>query len=132
MGHSSKRPLSRDRAWACVSLNFSISGLGTLKAGRSFAGAGQVLFNFAGLFLIGAWMYQWIHRIFQAQLGETVLINPDGWLWKWGAVSIGISWTWMLITCASLMRQAKAEEDKNRQNIPPRLADLPKKNSENQ
>jgi hypothetical protein len=132
MSPSSNRPLSRDRAWSCVSLNFSISGLGTLKAGRIFAGTGQMLFNFAGLFLFGAWLFEWVHRIFQAQMGESVLPNPAGWLWKWGAVSIGISWSWMLMTCVSLMRQAKLHEDENSQNVPPRLADLPRKNSEHQ
>lgn len=124
MGRSSHQPLSRDRAWSCVSLNFSISGLGTLKAGRLFAGVGQVIFNLAGLVLIGAWMFQWVHRICQAQLGETHPVTPDGWLWKCGAVSIGISWTWMLLTCASLMREAKAAEESA---SPPRLSEVPPK-----
>jgi len=74
---------------------------------------------------------KFIYGTFQAELGATPAPSPAGWLWKWGALSIGISWTWMLITCASLMRQAKAEEDKNPPSIPPRLADLPKKKSEN-
>lgn len=130
MGRSSKPPLSSDRAWSCVSLNFSISGLGTLKAGRVFSGTGQMLLNFLGLFFVGWWMWEWIRRIFEAQMGNAVLLNPEGWLWKCGAVSIGISWTWMLITCADLMRRARREEDQQAQNIPPRLADLPKNNPE--
>jgi hypothetical protein len=132
MSLSSNRPLSRDRAWSCVSLNFSISGLGTLKAGRIFAGTGQMLFNFAGLFLFGTWLFGWGRRIFQAQMGETVLSNPAGWLWKWAVVFFAISWSWMLITCISLMRQAKSDEAKNSQNVPPRLADLPRNDSDNQ
>ena len=130
MGRSSKHPLSRDRALACVTLNFSISGWGTLRAGRIFAGVGQLLFNFAGLFLIGAWLFKWIYGLFLADLGQPSPPSPAGWLWKWGAASIAISWTWMLITCANLIRQAKAEESRNSRSIPPRLADLPKNNSE--
>ena len=112
-------------------LNFSISGLGSLKAGRIFAGVCQLVIVFTGFFLLLAWMFEWIYRIFQAEMGEP-LLTPSGWMWKWGALCFGVSWSWMLITCASLMRQARAEEDKEPQNIPPRLADLPKKNSENQ
>ncbi|HUA66919.1 MAG TPA: hypothetical protein VMA13_00095, partial [Candidatus Saccharimonadales bacterium] len=127
MDSSSNRPLSRDRAWACVMLNFSISGLGTLKAGRIFAGLCQLIIVFTGFFLFLAWMLEWIYRIIQAEMGET-LLTPAGWMWKWGALCFCVSWSWMLLTCVSLMRQAKAAAEQNRQNVPPRLADLPKKN----
>ena len=72
-------------------------------------------------------MIKWIYRIFQAQLGETVSPAPADWLWKCGVAGFVVSYTWVLITCVSLMRQAKANEDKNPQKIPPRLADLPDK-----
>ena len=132
MGRSSKRPLSRDRAWSCITLNFSISGLGTLKAGRIFAGISQLLTVFAGFFLCLAWMFKWLARVIQAQIGETLPAQPAGWLWKWGAACFIVSYSWMLFSCVSLMRQAKADEDTHRQNLPPRLADLPKKSPENQ
>lgn len=131
MGRSSKRPLSRDRAWSCVTLNFSLAGLGTLKAGRIFAGVSQLLTVFVGFFLLLTWMFKWIYRVFQAQVGETLSPQPAGWLWKWGVACFIVSYSWMLFTCVSLMRQAKVE-DKAPANVPPRLADLPKKNSENQ
>jgi hypothetical protein len=127
MSRSPERPLSRDRALACVTLNFSLSGLGSLKAGRTFAGVCQLVTAFAGFFLFLAWMFKWIDRIFQAQIGETLSSPPAGWLWKWGIAGFVVSYSWMLITCASLMRQAKANEDKNRQNVPPRLVGLPDK-----
>jgi len=128
----SERPLTRDRAWACITLNFSLSGWGSLKAGRTFAGVCQLVSAFGGFFSLGAWVLEWVYRIFQAELGETVLPAPAGWLWKCGIAGFVVSYSWMLITCVSLMRQAKAEENKKSQNIPPRLADLPKKNSEKQ
>ena len=46
MDAPSKGPLSRDRAWACVTLNFSLAGLGTLKAGRIFSGYAQLVTAF--------------------------------------------------------------------------------------
>jgi hypothetical protein len=120
---SSERPLSRDRAWSCVMLNFSLAGLGSLKAGRIFAGICQLVSVFAGFFLMCAWIIEWCHRIFQAQVGEPVSKNSIGWLLEWGIACFVISYGWMLLTCWSLMRQAKANEEKNRQNVPPRLAD---------
>lgn len=127
MSRPPERLLSRDRAWACVTLNFSISGWGTLKAGRRVAGICQLVSAFAGFFLCLAWMLEWFYRIFQAQLGETVPARPADWLWKWGVAGFVISYSWMLFTCVSLMRQAKAAELESRKNVPPRLADLPKK-----
>jgi hypothetical protein len=120
---SSKRPLTRDRAWACVTLNFSISGLGSLKAGRFFTGVCQLVSVFAGFFLMCAWIVEWCYRIFLAQVGDAIPHNSIGWLWKWGIACFIVSYVWMLITCVSLMRQAKAQEEKNRQNVPPRLTD---------
>jgi hypothetical protein len=108
-------------------LNFSISGWGSLKAGRIFAGVCQLVTAFAGFFLLSAWMFEWIYRIFQAELGETVSSAPADWLWKWGTAGFIVSYSWMLVTCVSLMRQAKANENKNAQKVPPRLADLPDK-----
>lgn len=132
MSRPPKRLLSRDRAWACVTLNFSISGWGTLKAGRIVSGVCQLVSAFGGFFLLLTWMLEWIYRSFQASLGEPVSPAPADWLWKWGIAGFIISYAWMLITCVDLMWQAKADEERNRQNVPPRLADLPGKNSENQ
>jgi hypothetical protein len=122
---SPERPLTRDRAWACITLNFSLSGWGSLKAGRIFEGVCQLVSAFAGFFLLCGWMLKWIYRIFQTQLGETVSPPPAGWLWKWGVAGFAISYGWMLITCVNLMRQAKADEKKIGRNIPPRLSDSP-------
>ncbi len=108
-------------------LNFSLSGWGSLKAGRIFAGVCQLVTVFAGFFLLLAWMLKWIYRVFQTQVGEALSPPPADWLWKWGVAGFVVSYTWMLITCVSLMWQAKSDEDENRRNIPPRLADPPGK-----
>ncbi|MBU6411733.1 MAG: hypothetical protein KGJ60_00720 [Verrucomicrobiota bacterium] len=127
MPRSPADPLTRDRAWACVTLNFSISGWGSLKAGRTFAGSCQLAAVFAGFFLLSAWMIEWLNRIFQAESWAALPPRPPAWLWEWGVVCFAVSYSWMLITCVSLMRQAKRQEDQKRQNMPPRLADLPGK-----
>jgi len=122
-----ERPLSRDRAWACVTLNFTLSGLGSLKAGRRFTGISQLVTVFGGFFLLLAWMLKWIYRIFQAQIGETLSPPPAAWLWQLGIAGFAISYVWMLLTCASLMRQARAQENETAKTVPPRLADMPGK-----
>lgn len=131
MPRSSKRPLTRDRAWSCVSLNFSVSGLGTLRSGRIFAGVCQLGSLLAGAVLLCLWTIELGKRIIGMERGGTT-VHPAGWLWKWGTICVVISWSWMLMSCVSMVRQAKAQEAKDSQNLPPRLADLPKKNSENQ
>jgi hypothetical protein len=131
MPRSPKRPLSRDRAWACVTWNFSVSGLGTLRAGRIFSGVCQLGSLLAGAGFLCAWTIEEMQHIIQSGMGETAP-SPAGWLWKGAVICVATSWSWMLLSCVSLMWQVKAEEDKHRRNAPPRLEDLSKKNSENQ
>jgi hypothetical protein len=124
MSATPKRPLNRDRAWAYITLNISVPGWGSLKAGRIFAGIGEMVITFAGLFLLGAWVFEWINRIVQSEIGDTLPPVPPSGLWEWGVVCCIVSWGWTIVTCVSLIREAKAQEELERQNVPPRLADL--------
>jgi hypothetical protein len=117
-----KLPLNRDRAWAYVLLNLGVPGWGSFKAGRFFSGIGEIIILFAGLFLLGAWLWEWMDRIFQSEMGDPLPAPPAAWLWKWGIGLVGVSCVWTVITCISLMREAKAYEE----SLPPRLSDLPK------
>jgi hypothetical protein len=116
-----KLPLNRDRAWACVLLNLSVPGWGSLKAGRPLAGVGEMVIVIAGLVLFGVWMYEWLNRVFQSQLGNPLPPLPAPWLWKWGVGLVCVSCVWTIVTCISMMREAKAYEE----SVPPRLSDLP-------
>ncbi|HEX3625410.1 MAG TPA: hypothetical protein VH280_08295 [Verrucomicrobiae bacterium] len=117
-----KLPLNRDRAWAYVLLNLSVPGWGSLKAGKIFAGVGEIIILFAGLSLLGAWMFQWMNRVFQSELENPLPPVPAAWLWKWGVGLVGVSCIWTIVSCISLMREARANE----RNCPPRLSELPK------
>lgn len=117
-----KIPLSRDRAWACVMLNVSVPGWGSIKAGKKAVGICEMVIALAGLFLLFAWMFGWMVRVFQSQLAEDLSPVPNPWLWRSGVICIVISWIWTVFTCISLMREAKAYE----KSLPPRLSDLPK------
>jgi hypothetical protein len=118
-----ERSLSSDLAWACVMQNLAMPGIGSLKARRMFAGTCQLTLAIASCFLIGAWVVGWSYQIFQAQISETIPKTSPGWLLKWGVVCFGLSWLWALITCVSLVLQAKAAERGNPRKIPPRLED---------
>jgi hypothetical protein len=107
-------------------LNISVPGWGSLKAGRKFAGIAEMVIVFAGLFLLGAWMFEWFNRIIQSELDNPLPPAPANWLWESGVACCVISWLWTIASSVSLIRQAKAYEKENRQTIPPRLSDLPK------
>jgi hypothetical protein len=117
-----RAPLNHDRAWACVLLNLGVPGWGSLKAGRPFTGIGEMVLVVTGLVLLGAWMLQWMNRVFQSELENPLPPMPAAWLWKWGIGLIGVSCVWTILTCISLMREAKSNEE----SLPPRLSDLPK------
>jgi hypothetical protein len=117
-----KMPLNRDRALACVTLNISLPGWGSLKAGKTLTGIGELIFSIGGFLLLLSWMITWMGRILQSEMDERMWPVPSAWLWRTGVICIVISWIWTAITCFSLMREAKAYE----QSLPPRLSELPK------
>ena len=128
MSLSSKRPLSRTRAWTCVLTNlFATPGLGSLMARRVFAGIGQLLLALAGFVLIVGWIFELCHHVFLQQLGDAVPPDSSGWMGKWGLLLFGASWLWSLVTSLSLLRQAKADGQVEPKPIPPRMTDLPGK-----
>ena len=127
------RPLRRARAASCALINLAATpGLGSLIARRFWAGTGQLLLALAGFGLLVGWMFKFFDRAFVEELGEPVPTTPIDWMWKWGLVGFVAAWAWSLVTSISLWRQAAADDAVGCQSTPPRLADLPKKNSENQ
>ena len=127
------RPLSRARAASCALINLAATpGLGSLIAHRFWAGTGQLLLALAGFCLMVAWMCVYFHRVFLQQLDEPVPTAPFGWLGKWGLICFVVAWIWSLITSISFWRQAVAGEGGGLNSVPPRLANLPGKDSDNQ
>ena len=107
-------------------LNLSVPGWGSYKAGRKLAGVFEMLTVFAGLILIGIWIWQWIARIVASELDDPIPPVPSAWYLRAGAICVCISWVWTVITSVSFLREAKAQEEKESQNTPPRLDDLTK------
>ena len=125
-------PLSRARAASCILINLAATpGLGSLLARRFWAGTGQLLLALVGFGLLVVWMLDLFYRVFRQQMDELVSATPIDWMWKWGLICFAAAWVWSLVTSVSLWRQAAADDARGRQLVPPRLADLPKKNSKN-
>ena len=123
-----KLPLTKDRAWSYVLLNVSVPGWGSWKAGRKFAGFGEVFLLVACLLLFGIWFFEYMNRIMQSELGSDDPLPPlpPNWLWQWGIVLYVVSVIWTIATGVSLIREARANEEEARRNVPPKLAELPK------
>ncbi len=98
-----------------------------MRAGQFFTGACQLLLAIAGAALICVWIIKVSYRTVQEELGQPIPQNFSGWMWKAGIFCFAVSYVWTFIACVNLFRRAKADERKNAENIPPRLADLPKK-----
>src|SRR5580692_5609940 len=107
MTAESNGPLTTDRAWAYVLLNISVPGWGSWKAGRKFAGFGEMFILVAGLFLLGVWFLEYMNRIIQSELGETLPPIPPNWLWQWGIGLYVISLIWTIVTGVSMVREAR-------------------------
>ena len=128
MSFSSTRPLSRDRAWSCVIDEYcDARDWARLKAGRIFAGLGQLLFDFAGAALICPWIIEMGYRLFQAQLGEPVLqirrLDVEmGWRFPSAELVMDFDHVREFVPAGESGRRRKIAG-----NVPPRLADLPKK-----
>lgn len=120
-------PLTKDRAWAYVLLNISVPGWGSWKAGRKFAGFGEMFLFIACLFFFGIWFFEYMNRIIQSESGEDILPPiPPNWMWQWGLGLYVVSVVWTIATGVSMVREARAHEAEVRRNTPPKLADLPK------
>lgn len=80
-------------------------GLGSLKAGRWWAGIGQICFVVAGSGLLLLWLYRVLSQYYGQMFGD-VQPQASGWIGATGGVLFSISWLWAGITSLSLFREA--------------------------
>jgi len=101
-------PLSEVRAWTCVGVNLlATPGLGTLWAGRKAAGRGQLFFSIAGFCLIVYYIFAMCFGSVNSAVNGTPFVPPPGWSWQLGVLFFGIGWLWSLVTCVSLVMEAR-------------------------
>ena len=85
---------------------FATPGLGSLMAGRLFAGACQIMLAVAGFFFIVAWFINVMVQ-FYGQIEGNVAVKPVGWLGLTGTAIFLLSWVWSLFTSLSIVRASK-------------------------
>jgi hypothetical protein len=118
--------ISQQRAVTCALTNqFATPGLGSLMAGRFLAGSGQLLLAVGGFVMVVAWVGLTMHESYNLMYSDAPP-KSFAWLGVAGGVLFGISWFWALVTSIRLVRQAKADEEAGRANLPPRITNTPK------
>jgi hypothetical protein len=123
-----RRFLSHAKAKNAALINqLATPGLGSLIARRWLAGTGQLFLSVTGCVMVIIYIWQWDVRAY-GEVTENFEPMPRGWLGGLGTILFGASWLWSLATSISLLRQAKMDERKNLENIPPKLEGLPDAN----
>jgi 4a-hydroxytetrahydrobiopterin dehydratase len=103
---SAPKKTSRAKARNAALLNqLATPGLGSLIAGRWFAGTGQLILSIAGFALVMVWFIREMKQ-FYGQINGDVAVQPIGWILVSGTILFVLAWLWSLVTSASLMREA--------------------------
>jgi hypothetical protein len=78
-------------------------------AGRSLAGAGQLLLALIGFGLVIAWFFAFFVQLYKQVDGDAPS-ESMAWLGESGAVIFVAAWLWSLLTSISLLREARKNE----------------------
>lgn len=109
MKPSSAKPRpSRSKARNAALLNLlATPGLGSLLAGRWFAGLGQLLLSVAGFGLLTVWFVQMMLGYYGQMFGDgSAHPQPTNQNLLLGAALFAAGWIWSLFTSLRLMREA--------------------------
>lgn len=99
-----KKTANRVAANAIVNIVL-FPGLGSLRAGRRWAGAGQIILVLVGSAMVFVWFYREMAQYYGMMFGD---VKPlaDGWIGETGGILFAVSWVWALGTSISLFREA--------------------------
>ena len=82
-------------------------GLGSLMAGKTVAGAGQLVLAVTGFVLVCVWFYEQVIVQFYGQMDGNVKVVPVWQIGLTGAVLFVAAWLWSLVTSLTLLREAR-------------------------
>ncbi len=103
-------------------------GLGSLMAGRWFAGSGQLILGVAGCVYFLMWvipmMFAYYGQIDSAITGRPAPEMPPAWRGWVGGMLLVIAWLWSGITSLGLMRSASQTNTRSLQNDSENLAPM--------
>jgi hypothetical protein len=86
---------------------FATPGLGSLFAGRWFAGAGQLTLALVGFGFFMVWFLRTMHDYYSLMFNAHVEPHTDYALLKWGVAVFAAAWCWSLVTSVQLVLAAK-------------------------
>ena len=105
------KPVDRAVARNAVLMNLFVTpGMGSLMAGRYFAGLGQLAVAVAGFGLFLVWFVKVMAQSYRMFSGEESTIQMHVWLGFSGVLVFGLAWLWALATSISLMHEARRNE----------------------
>ncbi len=80
-------------------------------AGRRLAGIGQLLVAVAGFLMIIGWFVLLAQQLYNEIMNDAPP-KSVAWLGEAGAVTFAAAWLWSLVTSLSVLREARAKENK--------------------
>jgi len=89
---------------------FVTPGMGSLMAGRIFAGLGQLGVAVVGFALVVVWFVKLMVQYRGLIDGQEAAFQLNAWLAISGAMIFAISWLWALVTSIGLMQEARRNE----------------------
>ncbi len=95
-------------------------GLGSLLAGRTAAGLGQIGLAVAGFALVLTWFVLNMNQVYQ-QIFNDAPAKSYGWVGAAGGGVFAAAWLWALGTSLSLLRGARRLADAAPNKTPPRI-----------
>ena len=106
------KPLNLTTARNCFLVNqCATPGLGSLMAGRRMAGIGQILVAVAGFVMVVGWCVLLALQMYN-EVANDAQPKSVAWLGVAGAVTFAAAWLWSLVTSLSVLREARANENK--------------------
>ena len=85
---------------------FATPGLGSVMAGRTISGIGQLALAVTGFVLVILWFVA-VMRQFYGQIEGNVAVKSVGWIGLTGMGIFAAAWLWSLVTSISLIREGQ-------------------------
>jgi hypothetical protein len=110
-GGKQRKAMGRVTARNAALMNlFATPGLGSMVAGRVWAGTGQLVLAVAGFTLVVIWFISVMAQLYAQIGGADVSSSSYGRVGLGGAILFAAAWLWSLGTSLNLLREARRNE----------------------
>ncbi len=84
---------------------FFFPGLGSVRAGRRRAGAGQIIIVLTGSIMVFVWVYKILDEYYSLMFGD-VKVESVGWIGVVGGILVVLAWMWSVVTSIGIFSEA--------------------------